>query len=200
MQKGLIWRQKDAKKSIGGDKMKLLIASDIHGSAAYCRDLMLAIEKETPDKVLLLGDLLYHGPRNPLPKEYDPKAVAQMLNTLQGRVLCVRGNCDSEVDQMMLSFPVLSDFALLCWEGKVIYATHGHGYSNRNLPPMTEGELLFCGHTHVPAAERVEGILYCNPGSVSIPKEDSWHGYMVLEGHRLLWKSLEGEIQRTEEV
>ncbi len=174
--------------------MKLLIASDIHGSAQYCRQLMTAIERENPKKVLLLGDLLYHGPRNNLPCEYAPKEVAAMLNAIKEKLVCVRGNCDSEVDQMMLEFPVLSDSALLCWEGMTIYAAHGH----HNFPALQQGDVVVSGHTHIPVDYVKEGVRYINPGSVSIPKEESWHGYIVLEGETFTWRNLDGEIQKVE--
>lgn len=172
--------------------MKLLIASDIHGSAEYCRQLMAAVEMEEPVKVLLLGDLLYHGPRNNLPAEYAPKEVAAMLNEIKEKLICVRGNCDTEVDQMMLKFPILSDSAILCWEGMTIYAAHGH----HDFPPLQPGEVVMSGHTHIPIDYIKDGVRYLNPGSVSIPKENSWHGYMVLEDGIFTWKNLAGEIQK----
>ncbi len=171
--------------------MKLLIASDIHGSAEYCGQLMAAIRRENPTKVLLLGDLLYHGPRNDLPAGYAPKEVAAMLNGIKEKLLCVRGNCDTEVDQMMLDFSVLSDSALLCWEGMTIYAAHGH----HEFPALQRGDVVLSGHTHVPVDYVKDGVRYMNPGSVSIPKEDSWHGYMVLEDGKFTWMNLEGELQ-----
>ena len=171
--------------------MKLLIASDIHGSAEYCRQLLTAIEKETPAKVLLLGDLLYHGPRNNLPEGYAPKEVAAMLNGIKDKLICVRGNCDSEVDQMMLEFPMLSDSAMLFCAGITIYAAHGH----HDFPALEEGDVVLSGHTHVPVDYVKEGIRYMNPGSVSIPKEKSWHGYMMLDNGKFIWKNLDGEIQ-----
>jgi len=172
--------------------MKLLIASDIHGSADYCRKLMESVKKENPSKVLILGDILYHGPRNDLPSEYAPKEVAAMLNGIKEKLLCVRGNCDSEVDQMMLEFPVLADYAILCIEGVTIYASHGH----HNFPALQQGDVVLSGHTHIPADYEKDGVRYMNPGSVSIPKENSWHGYMVLENGQFIWKNLEGEIQK----
>lgn len=171
--------------------MKLLIASDIHGSAEYCRQLIKAVDRENAAKVLLLGDLLYHGPRNNLPAEYAPKEVATMLNEIKGKLLCVRGNCDTEVDQMMLEFPILSATALICWEGMMIYATHGH----HDFPELQNGEVVISGHTHVPVDYVKEGVRYINPGSVSIPKENSWHGYIVLEDGIFTWKNLDGEVQ-----
>ena len=171
--------------------MKLLIASDIHGSAAYCRNLIEAVKREEADKVLLLGDILYHGPRNNLPLEYAPKEVAAMLNEIKGKLICVRGNCDTEVDQMMLEFPVLSDSALLYVDGLTIVASHGH----HDFPALEEGNVVASGHTHVPVDYVKDGVRYINPGSVSIPKEDSWHGYILLENGTFIWKNLDGEIQ-----
>ena len=174
--------------------MKLLIASDIHGSAQYCQKLITAIEKEAPSKVLLLGDLLYHGPRNDLPAGYAPKEVAAMLNGIKEKLICVRGNCDSEVDQMMLEFPILSDSAMLFCDSLTIYACHGH----HEFPALMPGDVVVSGHTHVPADDEKEGIRSLNPGSVSIPKENSWHGYIVLEDSTFTWKNLDGEIQKIE--
>lgn len=177
--------------------MRMMIASDIHGSAFYCGRLLQAWEREQPDKLLLLGDLLYHGPRNDLPKEYEPKKVISMLNGIREEILCVRGNCEAEVDQMVLDFPVLADYCILYEGGRMIFATHGHTYHEKNLPPLKRGDILLHGHTHVPACEVRSGYIYLNPGSVSIPKEDSPHGYMMLEDGTFLWKNLDGEIWRT---
>ena len=174
--------------------MKFLIASDIHGSAYYCEKLLAAFEKEKADRLILLGDILYHGPRNDLPRDYAPKKVIEMLNPLKDRLLCVRGNCDTEVDQMVLSFPVLAEYALLPIKDRLVFITHGHKFSTANLPPISKGDILLHGHTHVPKCEDFNGILYMNPGSVSIPKENSPHGYMTLEDGAFLWKSLDGEI------
>ena len=117
--------------------MKLLIASDLHGSAYYCQKLLERIEAEQPDRILLLGDLLYHGPRNDLPRDYAPKQVIPMLNGLKDRIVAVRGNCEAEVDQMVLEFPVMADYTtLLLEEGKLLFATHGHKFNPENLPPL----------------------------------------------------------------
>lgn len=172
--------------------MKFLIASDIHGSAYYCEKLLSAFEREGTDKMILLGDILYHGPRNELPKDYAPKKVISMLNPLKDKLLCVRGNCDTEVDQMVLDFPVLAEYALLCEGEKTIFITHGHVYNTQNLPPMSKGDILLHGHTHIPKREIVGDITYLNPGSVSIPKEDSPHSYMTLENGCFIWKDLDG--------
>ena len=172
--------------------MKWMIASDLHGSADYCRKMLEAFEREGADRLFLLGDLLYHGPRNDLPREYAPKEVIPLLNGKKEKLLCVRGNCDAEVDQMVLEFPVLADYAVLPVGQRLIYATHGHIYHVKNLPPLAPGDVLLHGHTHVPAwTEFGQGNLYLNPGSVSIPKENSPHSYMTLEGNTMQWKELE---------
>ena len=153
--------------------MKLLIASDIHGSAYWCRKLMETIEAEQPDKILLLGDLLYHGPRNDLPKEYAPKEVIPMLSSLADRILAVRGNCEAEVDQMVLPFPCMADYAMVEADGMTIYLTHGHLHGPGNLPPLHPGTVFLSGHTHV-KMDQIENDIRClNPGSVSIPKDGS---------------------------
>ena len=172
--------------------MKWMIASDLHGSAYYCRKMLEAFEREGADRLFLLGDLLYHGPRNDLPREYAPKEVIPLLNGKKEKLLCVRGNCDAEVDQMVLEFPVLADYAVLPLGQRLIYATHGHIYHVKNLPPLAPGDVLLHGHTHVPAwTEFGQGNLYLNPGSVSIPKENSPHSYLTLEGNTMQWKELE---------
>lgn len=177
--------------------MKWMIASDIHGSAKWCRRLLDAWRAEAPGRLLLLGDLLYHGPRNDLPDEYAPKEVIALLNAVAPNLLCVRGNCEAEVDQMVLSFPVMADYCVLSVDGHVIYATHGHIYGEDNPPPLMPGDVLLCGHTHVPGLRRHEGFVYANPGSVSIPKNGSAHGYAIIENGEMVFKDLEkGEYMR----
>lgn len=173
--------------------MKWMIASDIHGSAKWCRELLAAFDREQADRLLLLGDILYHGPRNDLPEEYAPKEVIALLNARKDRLACVRGNCDCEVDQMVLEFPVLADYCLLPVGEHLVYATHGHVYNESNLPPLMPGDILLHGHTHIPCCNRHETYTYLNPGSVSIPKEQSPHGYMILEGTKFTWKTMEGK-------
>ena len=181
--------------------MKLMIASDIHGSAYFCERLLEAFDRETADRMLLLGDILYHGPRNDLPRGYAPKQVLEMLNAVKTCLFCVRGNCDTEVDQMVLEFPILADYCLLTAGERLIYATHGHRYNLNALPPLQPGDILLHGHTHVPAWERFgDGNLYLNPGSVSIPKNGSPNGDMILENRRVQWKTLEGEIYHEEMI
>ena len=172
--------------------MKWFIASDIHGSAVYCRKMIEAYEREGAERMILLGDILYHGPRNDLPEGYAPKEVISLLEPYADRIFCVRGNCEAEVDQMVLSFPVLADYALLPFEDHLIYITHGHHFNTGNLPPMKKGDILLHGHTHVPAWEKTDRYIYFNPGSVSIPKNGSPHSYMIFEGSTFIWKDLDG--------
>ena len=173
--------------------MKLMIASDIHGSAFWCEKMLGAFENEKAERLILLGDLLYHGPRNDLPRDYAPKKVIEMLNAHKDELLCVRGNCEAEVDQMVLNFPVLAEYALISAEGAEIFATHGHKWGEENLPPLKKGDILLCGHTHIPVCNVHENYVYMNPGSVSIPKNNSANSYMTLEGGCFLWKDFEGE-------
>ena len=179
--------------------MKWMIASDIHGSAFYCEKMLAAFVREGADRLLLLGDLLYHGPRNDLPQGYAPKEVIAQLSPLKDKVFCVRGNCEAEVDQMVLPFPVLAEYCLLEQKGHVIFATHGHHY-NLDTPPLLQpGDVLLHGHTHIPAKDNSLGFWYLNPGSVSLPKENTAHSYMTLEDGVFLWKDLEGgEYDRLE--
>lgn len=171
--------------------MKWLIASDIHGSAYYCRKVIECFERERAERMLLLGDVLYHGPRNDLPREYAPREVAAQLGAMAERVLGVRGNCDAEIDQAVLPFPIMADYALLCEGGRTIFATHGHLYNLDCLPPLRAGEILLHGHTHVPACTECGGIVYLNPGSAAIPKEGSRHSVMTLESGVFRWIDLE---------
>lgn len=166
--------------------MKYLIASDIHGSAYWCRLLLTRFAEEKADRLILLGDILYHGPRNDLPKEYAPKEVIALLNPLKEKILAVRGNCDTEVDQMVLSFPILAEYAVLCEQGKLVYLTHGH----KDVPPLADGDILFNGHFHVPKCEARKNYRYLNCGSVSLPKENSPHSYVTLEKGTFLWKDV----------
>lgn len=174
--------------------MKYMFASDIHGSAYYCRQMLKAYEEEKAERLVLLGDLLYHGPRNDLPKEYAPKEVIQMLNAHKNELYVVRGNCEAEVDQMVLEFPVLADYCILVIDGLTFYATHGHVYNQNHLPPMKNGDILIHGHTHVLKAEAMDGYILLNPGSTSIPKEGNPPTYAVLEDKVFKIKDFDGNI------
>lgn len=170
--------------------MKLLIASDIHGSAYWCRKLLEVYQQEQPDKLVLLGDILYHGPRNDLPREYAPKAVISMLSPLAEKILCVRGNCEAEVDQMVLPFPCMAPYSQLLVEDKTFYLTHGHHENPRNLPRLNPGDVFLSGHTHVKEDIQVEGVRCLNPGSVSIPKDGS-HSCLVYDKGEFSFRILE---------
>lgn len=180
--------------------MKWMIASDIHGSAYYCSRLIEAYKTEQAERLLLLGDVLYHGPRNDLPRDYAPKKVIEMLNAMKDDIFAVRGNCESEVDQMVMQFPVLAEYALIPAGDSLIYAVHGHNYNEKNLPPLHKGDILLNGHTHVPKCVEHDDYVYMNPGSVSIPKEDSHHGYMIFEDNVFIWKDLDGEVKNIYEI
>lgn len=169
--------------------MKILIASDIHGSAKYCRKMLEAFESEGAERLILLGDILYHGPRNPLPEEYSPKDVAAMLAPYADRITAVRGNCDSEVDQMVLAFNVSSDYGAVFADGLNLFLSHGH----RTVPPLSKGDVYLTGHTHVPlCAVEGDGYYHLNPGSVSLPKEGSAHGYILYENRTFTFRALDG--------
>ena len=180
--------------------MKLLFASDLHGSEHYVNLLTKRIADEKPERVILLGDLLYHGPRNRLPDGYDTQAAAALLNAIDPPPLCIRGNCDGEVDQMLLHFPILTDYAAILADGKLIYLTHGHHIPEASKA-LHAGDILFYGHTHIPAFEEMDGIYYVNPGSVSIPKNGSCHSYLIWEDGALSWRDVTtDEVYRREKL
>ena len=170
--------------------MKWFIASDIHGSAYYCRKMLERYKAENADRMLLLGDILYHGPRNDLPEGYAPKEVIEMLNAMKDEILCVRGNCEAEVDQMVLPFPCMAEFSQLLLDGKTFYLTHGHHHNPDNLPPLPEGSVFLFGHTHVKMDEVRSGVRCLNPGSVSIPKDGS-HSCLIYENGEFSFRILE---------
>lgn len=164
--------------------MKLLIASDIHGSYTYCKKLIDIFDNDNFDYLVLLGDILYHGPRNDLPMEYDTKKVAKLLNERKNKIIAVRGNCDSEVDQMVLDFNVSEPNMLIMNNDKKIFLTHGHKYGPTNFPPLTDIDYLFSGHTHIKMLETINNVVCMNPGSVSIPKDGS-HSYAVMDNDNI---------------
>lgn len=174
---------------------KLFIASDMHGDIECTKRMLDAFEKEGCEKIILLGDVLYHGPRNDLPDNYAPKAVIELLNSIRDKIIAVRGNCDTEVDQMVLSFPVLADYAIIIADGLTIYATHGHNYNMDKLPPLCKGDILLHGHTHVLCCvEFGDGNYYINPGSVTLPKEGNPRTYAILENRVFTVKSFDGNV------
>lgn len=161
--------------------MKLLIASDIHGSSYYAKIIKEAFEIHACDMLLLLGDVLYHGPRNDLPRDYAPKEVIPIFNSLKDKIIAVRGNCEAEVDQMVLEFDCLQDMKTIIFEDYKLVASHGHIYSPEHLPILNKGDIFCFGHIHVPVIEKKDGIHILNPGSITIPKNNSAHSYMILE-------------------
>lgn len=176
--------------------MKYMIASDLHGSLYYTKLLWEAYEREQADKLIFLGDMLYHGPRNDLPRDYAPKTVMDLMNERKKELLCVRGNCDAEVDQMVLQFPMMADYAVFTQmdqkgEEHMIFATHGHIFNEKNVPMLKRGDILLHGHTHVSVCREHDDYIYMNPGSLSIPKEGTAHGYMTMENGLFLWKEIE---------
>ncbi len=174
--------------------MKLLFASDIHGSSYYCNKLKEIFLQENPDKLILLGDLLYHGPRNPLPKDYNPEVVFNTLNSIKDKIIAVRGNCDSEVDQMVLQFPMLADYALLNVDDITLFLTHGHLYNTEQLPFLEDNHILIHGHTHVNTIKKLEKGYYINCGSLSMPKENQENSYMLYENKKFMIKNLDNKI------
>lgn len=174
--------------------MKLMFASDIHGSALFCEKMLDAFHRESAQRLCLLGDLLYHGPRNPLPEGHDAKKTAALLNGAKADILCVRGNCDAEVDQLMLDFPILSDNALVFADNRTFFLTHGHHYSPDNLPPLKAGDVFISGHTHIPLAARAGDITCINCGSVSLPKEGNPHTYAIYGNDIFTIKTLDGKV------
>ncbi|MDO4197619.1 MAG: phosphodiesterase [Erysipelotrichaceae bacterium] len=177
--------------------MKMFVGSDIHGSIYYAKKMIEAFEAEECERMLLLGDVLYHGPRNDLPYEYAPKEVIALLNEYKEYITCVRGNCEAEVDQMVLDFEVMDDYKIIHNGKRDIFMTHGHNYNQGNLPYLAHNMILLHGHTHIPALIELDKCIYMNPGSVSIPKNDSCHSYMVIEDNRYIWKDLlSGEIYK----
>ena len=174
--------------------MKLFFISDIHGSVYYLEKAMERYKKEDGDYIVLLGDILYHGARNPLAKEYNPKGVIEILNKYSDRILAVRGNCDSEVDEMVLDFPLMSVYSNLLYKDKRLFLTHGHIYNEDNMVDLKEGSAFIYGHTHILRAEKVDGIYFLNPGSITLPKENNPHTYGIMEGNSFIIKDLDGNI------
>lgn len=174
--------------------MKYMFASDIHGSAYYAKKIVDKFKDSGAYKLILCGDLLYHGPRNPFPKEYNPSQVAEIFNEISQDIYAVRGNCDSEVDQMILNFPMMSDYTVLSLNGITFYLTHGHLYDENNLPQINKKEAFIFGHIHLPVAKKKGDIYILNPGSASLPKENNPNSYALLEGKNFKVISFEGEI------
>ena len=181
--------------------MKLMFISDLHGSAYYAKKLRGIYEREAPDKIVSVGDLLYHGPRNDFPKDYNTKEVTEILNSLKDKIIAVRGNCDSEVDQMVLEFPMMADYTVINADGINIFVTHGHLFCPDNLPPISENGVFVSGHIHIPVAERAGNTLILNPGSASLPKEDNIPSFMLYENGEFKIIGIEtGEIIKSVKI
>ncbi len=175
--------------------MKLLICSDIHGDLDSMEKVLEAYSEEAADKILILGDLLYHGPRNDLPKTYAPKKVIELLNANKENIITVRGNCDTEVDQMVLNFPILADYAILWLDGLVVFATHGHHHNTDTPPSLNKGDILLHGHTHILKIEEFgNGNTYINPGSAALPKNGNPRTYAIYENRKFTVKTFEKEV------
>ncbi|MCR4434393.1 MAG: phosphodiesterase [Clostridiales bacterium] len=174
--------------------MKIFFISDIHGSLYYTKKALDCFKKEDADYIAILGDELYHGARNPLPLEYDPKEVAKLLNEFTDKIIAVRGNCDSEVDEAVLSFPMMAAYSTVLYNGRRIFLTHGHIYNEENPPMLGKGDIMVFGHTHVPKAEKKGDIFIINPGSITFPKENSPNSYGVLEESTFKIKDLDGNV------
>lgn len=174
--------------------MKLFFISDIHGSLHYLKVAMECYRKEKADYIVLLGDSLYHGPRNPLPRDYNPQEVSSLLNQQSDKLISVRGNCDSEVDQMLIKYPMMSDYSFILYNGRRIFLTHGHLYNPDSLPDLQPGDIFAFGHIHIPIAEKQGDIYIINPGSISLPKENNPNSYGVLENNWFRIKSINGDI------
>lgn len=174
--------------------MKLFIISDIHGSLFYLKKAISIFEKGNYDKLIILGDELYHGPRNPLPKDYSPKEVIEILNKYKDKIIAVRGNCDSEVDQMVLEYPIMSDYSMIYLNNRRVYITHGHIYNKDNPLLMNEGDILLYGHFHIPIIEKINGKIFLNPGSISLPKNNSEHSYGILEDNKFTIMNLDEKV------
>ncbi len=173
--------------------MKLLIASDIHGSIKYAKKIIEVYERENIDMIVLLGDILYHGPRNDLPEEYAPKEVVMLLNKYNDKILCMRGNCDAYVDSMVLDFGLCDDLSVI-YDGKnKIYLSHGHIYNPDNLPKLTSGDIFIYGHTHIAKDETINAIRCINPGSISLPKNGQKNSYMIYDNGNFSWYDMDDE-------
>ena len=169
--------------------MKYLVISDIHGSKYYANKTNEIYQKEKPDKIILLGDLYYHGPRNSLTKEYNPMEVAKILNNLKEKILCVKGNCDAEVDEMISDFK-FNDNIYMNIKGLKFLFTHGHKYNINNIPDNVD--VLIYGHLHTGFIKEKDGVIYVNSGSISLPKNDTKNSYLIIDENKIILKDIDG--------
>lgn len=178
--------------------MKILVVSDIHGSEYYASKIEEIIKKEQPDKLILLGDLYYHGPRNPLTKEYNPQKVCEILNKYKDIILATKGNCDAEVDEMISEFK-MKDKIILEENGKKLYFTHGHK-NNIDVLPDEEFDVLIYGHFHTGFIKEKDGKVFVNSGSISLPKNNTTNSYLIIENNFIYLKDVEGNIIEEKEI
>ena len=176
--------------------MKWYVVSDIHGSSKNLKKVLEYFDQDG-DYLVVLGDILYHGPRNNIPESYEPKVVAKMLNERKTKVLALRGNCDGEVDQMMLEFPITSDYLIMPFDGYKIFMTHGHLYDTNELPWLDLNDAVLFGHIHIPLAEKINGRITLNPGSISIPKMNNVPSFGVLENNEFKVLDLDGNVLKS---
>lgn len=174
--------------------MNIFFISDIHGSLYYLKKAIERYKEEGAGYIVILGDVLYHGPRNQLPKDYNPQSVASLLNEYKDKIIAVRGNCDSEVDQMLIEYPMMSDYSIILCNNRRLFLTHGHIYNEDNLPELSENDVLVFGHTHIPEAKKHNKIYVLNPGSVSLPKENNPNSYAILKDDLFQIKDLDGTV------
>lgn len=173
--------------------MRVMFVSDIHGSYLYASKAIAAFKLEKADKLVILGDILYHGPRNDLPEGYEPKKVISLLNGYKKDIIAVRGNCDAEVDQMVLDFPIRSDFATMDLDNHLFFLTHGHLFDEDNLPGLNDDDIFVYGHIHKPVAKKKNGIYIINPSSISLPKEGT-NSYGIYESDVFMIKDFNGNV------
>lgn len=174
--------------------MKIFFMSDIHGSLYYLEKAIQLYKEENANYIVILGDALYHGPRNLLPEDYNPQLVASLLNQYKDKIIAIRGNCDSEVDQMLIEYPMMADYSIILCNDRRLFLTHGHIYNESNLPNLSENDVLIMGHTHIPVAKKYNNIFILNPGSITLPKENNPNSYGVLEDNLFQIKDLEGNV------
>lgn len=172
--------------------MKLMIASDIHGSSYYTKKLLELFEKENADNLVLMGDFLYHGPRNPFPQDYNPILVSQLLNNYKDKIIAVKGNCDADIDLELLQFEILPT-KTIAFNNRTIYLTHGDKINLDNPPQLNKNDILINGHFHKQQYLLTDTFIYLNPGSVSLPKDDN-RGYIIIDDTSITFKDLDSKI------
>lgn len=172
--------------------MKVVVISDIHGSKFYANKIIEIMNDENPDKLILLGDLYYHGPRNPLTGEYNPGEVANILNSFKDKIIAIKGNCDAEVDEMISEFK-LNEYLEVEINNRKVFLSHGHKYNIDSLPPV-EFDVMLYGHFHMGFIHEENGMIIANPGSISLPKNNTKNSYLVIDEEKISLKDINGEV------